>query len=952
MHDKVKGFLAALHHDGKKLLLNRKREEESYYASWGSSQEPGSSHISSHTFWDRLADHGDPSDLGPWAMPSLPLPQDVVTLIKLMGGWDEEKLRSPGDADPRPTTDDVKRFLPRLLVSLRAADALHKAMYYGDEEKADSSGVQQNHVARQFPFYYPFYGQPVVWTPHPDQFPASVTSAPLRATHKADNPRPLFKDLLDALARSSGLQAKPLLEFQAERLGSFPESTYFPVTSIGFHQRLVATLFLLLYQELEQCCFRSQRENLKPDLVLNTVISPPERLTNRLRDTATVRKISHLVQHQLHAYFQEHYLQDLGELNIWRPDHNLFFFYTKDVIIVLNRAVDQPRIEEICREVAQSTESVITIESLRIEASLPLKLKTNPPSLPVTLDQIQGTEVSMGQARAFFRGTTSQALWQPRRLPPIQSPEEAPDCCASCNKATDRQDLKSDEQRGDMLCSVCLRLRTGHPYCTQCHVYVSRGVHVCPYCNQSAPVLKSGERPPSPRVLHGHGDTGEGHRVAYVAIRINASHDVVRDEAEVLLARFRRDRLAFEKKAGVEQQALEWNCARVRPTRDGIFEYLQAAQDIARFQGKLLEALQESWAEASRRQRISDRSREKARGQFRIENKDLDPENLHATFLYRSPTLTLLVMPEQVLPDFYRALTALLGNLQLSHAVRIVACRHNQPVWMALRDLGVHEPFTPPGATQQTETIETLRQARQNLLDGIDPLESLRRQLQGKLDSLKSRGQSLPGELKPLRDYVGKSRDFISVGSFIPVENAVRQAQQWTKLQPATEIGEFDKLLTDLLMLRAEAIDQARRVLTVGNNLLQQDKEAHTASGSSHTLTVLRSGVQRSYKGRIISFLLQEVPQSHLRTAHQLGSLAEYSQSLLERVRALPTERNETFWKNFGLEWDTRTRWRGKERLPEQVRELVEKGIDHLRGSIDQVPGLLLEIALRQQDAP
>lgn len=496
MHDIVKGFLAALHHDGKKLLLNRKREEELHYASWGTSQESGSSHI----FWDRLADHGDPVDLGPWATSQLPLPPDVVTLVKLMGGWDGDKLRSLDDADPRPTAEDVNRFLPRLLVSLRAADALHKALYYGDEEKADSPGTQQVHVARQYPFFYPFYGQPVVWTPEPDRFPASVDPAPLRATHKFCNPRPRFKALLDALAVSGGWQAEPLLDFQKARLGSFPESTYLPVTSIGFHQRLVAALFLLLYRELEQFCFDPQGNPLKPVLFLNTVISPPERLTNRLRDTATVRKISHLVQHGFHAYFQQHYLRDLDALYIQHPDHNPFFFYNKDAIVVLNRAADQDHIREICSEVAQTTESVITLESVCIEADLSLTLKTNRLSPPVALDQVQGTKVGMNrQAQAFFRGTMRQALWHSQRIPRSQPPD-AITFCASCNKTTDREQLRSD-RRGDMLCPVCLQLREGYPYCTRCQVYISPGVRACPYCNQGNPILKA--RPPSPKVLHG-----------------------------------------------------------------------------------------------------------------------------------------------------------------------------------------------------------------------------------------------------------------------------------------------------------------------------------------------------------------------------------------------------------------------------------------------------------------
>lgn len=397
-----------------------------------------------------------------------------------------------------------------------------------------------------------------------------------------------------------------------------------------------------------------------------------------------------------------------------------------------------------------------------------------------------------------------------------------------------------------------------------------------------------------------------------------------------------------------EQEALQWNLARVRSTRDGIFEYLQAAQDIARFQEDLLQALEESWQEAYRHQP----PRNLPRGQLPLSAADVQLDNLLSSFLYRSPTLTLLVMPEQVLPDFYQQLIILLEKLRLSHSVRIVACRHNQPVWMALRDLGVHESFIPSGTAQRTEVFGALRSKQQELNASIDRLEPLRRQLQGELDRLTSRGQPLPEELRDLRERIGKANDFIRIAGFIVAGEAAHQAQQWAKMQPATEEkGKLDKPLTELLTLRAEAINQARQVQTAGESLLRQAGAARAASRSSHTLTVLRSGVQRNYTGPIVSFLLETVPQNSLRAAHQLGSLAEYSQGLLEKVRALP-EKDETFWRNFGLEWETRTRRRGKERLPAQVKGLVEEGTRLLEYNIDQVPGLLLEIALRQQDTP
>jgi hypothetical protein len=450
-----------------------------------------------------------------------------------------------------------------------------------------------------------------------------------------------------------------------------------------------------------------------------------------------------------------------------------------------------------------------------------------------------------------------------------------------------------------------------------------------------------------------------------VALYVHAVYNTIRAEAEVLMARFRRDRAAFEHGTADQQAALQWNLARTRPSQSGIFEYLQAAQDMARFQQDLEEALKASWQDAAQHQ-----PRPAPRGQYRIDlAEDLRPENLGAAFLYRSPTLTLVVMPEQVLPAFYRQLTRLTTDLQLAHTVRMVTCRHNQPVWMALRALGIHEAFRLPQAEALAQILKRLRQAQQALdaqrADDQSALQKVRASLQGQVVEGIIQGMGgmrSPTLPKPLRDLgrdVSGSTDFIRLALFLTVSEAIRRLLHGGNPRLSQrQQARLQALCDELRPLTERAHVCAQTIWQEGQSLLTEAEAVQEQLRTDQVLTVLRSGVHRTFRGAaVVAFLLDQVVQSPAYAGSQLGELATYAQTVLTQVQALPeADRARAFWDNLQLELDARGISRGRDTsrgdagLPPEVRSLLQEAFRLPGLTPDQVPGLLLEMAVRQKD--
>jgi hypothetical protein len=757
--------------------------------------------------------------------------------------------------------------------------------------------------------------------------------------------------LLDRLA-NGGLTMGNLVTIQKTLCGEFPDSTYLPVTSLGFHQRFAAAIFLLLYDMLGPHCIQSNPDHICLTFYLHTIVSPPERLTNRLRDTATVRKISHELQERLHRHLRQRYLQELDVLGLQHPDHNPLFFYNKDATVALTAAQDQEDLYEICSEVAAKTESVLTLMRQEIRVKLAVELSTHQPlpPLPTALHALPVAHFHKVTARATPCDPRRDTFFPPwSAIPQTQPAEQSTDHCVSCNKPAPRANLSTD-QRGDALCQTCCQMRERYPYCLSCHVYVPADADACPYCQaESPPQLRTGF--PNPQVIHSRREGAAGHRVAYVLLRVNANYDTVRPEAEILMARFRHDRACFEQGSEAQGQALQWNLCRTKPTRDGIFEYLQAAQDMANLQDQLLGDLKTSWREAVMRQP----PRGRVEGEYRIDiHRDLEPGNLLASFLYRSPSLTIVVMPEQVLAPFYQHLKRRTAELQLTHTIRMVTCRHNQPVWMALQHLGLEDGWPEGDLPYVDETLNHLRQAQdalhEQLRDDTEKISQVAGQIQSQVDRLNSRyGIST---LETLKGEVSRRPNVIPLAKFLAIGDAtaIIRAEIEGKGVAREERRKVRDLRGALEPLQHRAREKAEAVWALSESV-RTTAEAHKARlRAAPVLTIVRSGVQRTFQGQTVDFLLQDFTQRPPRAGHQLRLLAEFAQTLLDQLPDASGTQGETFWKNLGMELDVRKTVRGQQRLHQPVADLLERAVQLTGISPHQLPGLLLEMALRQDE--
>jgi hypothetical protein len=215
--------------------------------------------------------------------------------------------------------------------------------------------------------------------------------------------------------------------------------------------------------------------------------------------------------------------------------------------------------------------------------------------------------------------------------------------CADCG-CPDQKLQRANDPTRDWLCSPCCELRKE--------------------------TLRDG--PQLGEILHRQA------RVAYVLLRTNCCYRGdpvradVRTEADALLAEFRQARNRFqverdERGHFVPAHSRAW--AEARTTAHGVFEYLQATLAVNQLQEDLAHALG------------------------------------HQSFLYRTPTLTVLVLEEAHWPDFWKQLQSIRKQLHLSHVVRVTTCSANTPVWAVVRDFLNVPDLLPPGLRQQAEKI-------------------------------------------------------------------------------------------------------------------------------------------------------------------------------------------------------------------------------------------------------
>ncbi|MFQ6044632.1 MAG: hypothetical protein ACE5PV_27580, partial [Candidatus Poribacteria bacterium] len=527
------GYVAAMFHDVKKTLLCRDANNTDY-GMW----RPD------HLRLDDLDSQGDTRDLraNKVALEN----SEQILLIKLhMRHFNQDVLKF----DPYNSTD-IANLDPVTAVSLMASDAMHKALYFGD-----SRFTKGFKVAMRFPFYYPFYGQPMVWIPvtfasFPNKKKFSDPQNKLsefRVGHIQndmwfENARKKFAQFLGKIHnerkqsanKGQFLTAKMMVDAQEFLFADFPDTTYLPITSLAFHHQLTTALFLFIRKRLKNFVFNAQCGEVEVPFYLNTIVSPPEKLTNRLRDTATVRKISHRLQQSLHDYLKGEYLGDVQRFDFWHPDYNPFFFYNKDAIILLSSEADQEQIETICADVAQDTESVITLESIKIDGKVRIMLEDESDKGKrlehLKLTQIEANGSLNIESEVEQKPQMTQSFWHAAPPAPVTEERDSTEAhCHLCNKAVDDAGRELKRGRtGDSLCKCCGVLRNNYRFCPDCDVYFKKQQEYekepCPYCGKPVSFYQTTD------LLQGRGEGGfqRVHRVAYILIKANCTHDAIK----------------------------------------------------------------------------------------------------------------------------------------------------------------------------------------------------------------------------------------------------------------------------------------------------------------------------------------------------------------------------------------------------------------------------------------
>jgi hypothetical protein len=864
------GYVAAMFHDVKKTLLCRD-EKSKDYGTW----RPD------HLRLDDLCSQGDTGDL-PANKVDLENGEQIL-LIKL-----HQCLFNQNALKFNPETSfDIANLDTITAVSLMASDAMHKALYFGESEF--TIGLE---VAMRFPFYYPFYGQPMVWIPvefasFPQNNFTEFRVGHIQNDMRMGNARKKFARFLDeiynerkqAANKQQFLTANMMVFVQKELFADFPDTTFLPITSLAFHHQIVTALFFFIRKQLENFVFCSQCGEVEVPFYLNTIISPPEKLTNRLKDTATVRKISHRLQQLLHDYLNNAYLRPVQRFDFWYPDDNPFFFYNKDAIILLSSESDQKQIENICRDVAKETESVITLEAIKIDGKVQITLKDDSDK-GKRLENLKLTQIKANgrlsiMSKVEQKPQITKSFWHAASPSPVTEEQDSTEShCHQCNKTVDdvERELKQDISTGDLLCKCCHALRRGYRFCPYCDLYFRQqkqgDKEQCPYCYKLVDYHKTTD------LLQGRGGEAsrQVHRVAYILIKTNCTHDAIKLEGDQLMAQFRFNRDRFE--AGTKdnpKEELRLNLAQTSTTPFGVFEYLQAALNMELFQHHLKELLERTLKWLQQQQK---RQREKVG--YPIRQSDLTDEALSQSFLYRSPTLTLLVIPEEALRRFYDELRSSLNNLHIAHRLRMVACPNNHPVWMVLRSLGLAEERSFP------------------------------------FDELKKRSEELNEKLIPeLRKLVEKK---VPKGQWEPVSKTVMEKSK---------------------ELLAEYRKQAYRL---PKNLKLNSMELK--------LTIMRSGVERTFEGEQAHFLLTWEPKADVPT--QIGHFAEFA----SRILSDPNVPEDAFHHNLFLELDSRMREKRKELIPQDVVKALRKHLLDPNLTPKATPGFIREIAAYQRLSP
>ena len=665
-------YLSCLVHDLKKVLLAHWDQGEGSrfvrYGAWGRAHR-------------LLGDLSTQCDLAAQSLPS-------ALALHLAEEGNDRMLRLAALHHNEESGDKpIKRsdLDPVAIYAIQAADKAHKQLYFPREPRQGSRANKPDiSVGLRFPCFYPFYGTPAYWLPEntlPAAYPARVPEG-VRTPNSTLHFRRLAEALQALVDSPEGLTPLSALELLGMHCADFPESPYLPVTSLAFHQRLAGALFLMFHEVLQEVAIEEHPIPVSLNLGLTTITTPPEKLRNRLRDVRNVRKTSHRLLDAVHATLRQCHLNAVDPKLFRHPGANPFLFYTKDALVLLHAEQDLPALREACQSVAEECESgfALSTELVKLQARLRLRgwEQTGDPRQGKRLSELDPADTQPGRNRLplWFEDVPELATVTEQITPLCTFSRDDEQACFTCGKPG----AFSNVDHGDRLCPTCYGFRKGYWFCSTCCTYTASAT--CPFCGDAT------ASPPSPALLR-QGDDRPGNRVAYVMIATSCLPEPgsLRTEVEANLACFRVDRRDFERPLLANDRE-RWEefldaLAETRSTRFCLYEYLQASLDMARFQEDLEDALSDCLPWGDLPAKASPDEREQRRR-----------EALESYFLYRSPSLTVVLVDERKLARFWQGdakrgkpgVADLLKLLNVSWAAKAVTCSVHFPVWAVLRE--------------------------------------------------------------------------------------------------------------------------------------------------------------------------------------------------------------------------------------------------------------------------
>lgn len=470
-----------------------------------------------------------------------------------------------------------------VVAAIGIADRVQKAMY--QLQDAHGTIISERELPevlklRLFPYppFYPYYGAAIPrWQP--------------------EQAAKLLREAVKTI-EGQGLEMHALLEAQRP-FRTFPHTTYMPHLSLELHQRFAATLFLLVYKQLQKLkaagCLFSDLTALKFSVI--TAIPDPLELFYRLRDVTAYHDAATDLRQDLYEWVFEN---DCANVPGASAEDNPFEYYTFDgLVLVYDEA------QTVLDAIQASADRRQKLRSLAVEViNYEITLNRDFVS-PHHSPEVQRFTILEQQSQVFPTTTLAR--------------------CQRCN-------IPVAEPLPSGLCKSCETL-----------MQEPSGI-------ENLETVATDE-------------TGKTQRLAYVFLTL--PEDLHAESARV--AQLHLDRMIEDARRLRHPEDPAWadpNLPRLRPTKMGLFEYLEAVLSVESMQREI--------------------RKKKPGGVKRI-----------AEF----PRLTIYVMREGLFLEFFEILEETTAQMHLDLKIRAILCDLKTPVWSLM------DRFTDHPREQERRTL-------------------------------------------------------------------------------------------------------------------------------------------------------------------------------------------------------------------------------------------------------